>query len=179
MEPAAVVSREPVAVVSREPVAVALVKRTAVALMAPAGAVSMVPDAVAPIAVVSMAPAGAVWMVPDAVAPAAALDRAWCQVSREVSPEASRGAGELQRFLADYKDCCPDARPVAVDVFQVRLAPVGLAPVFQVDASAAALPADIRPGQTIRPHDSLTKILDGIQVHTPASSPPNRIPNGT
>jgi hypothetical protein len=194
VEPDAAATVDPVAVVSMVPVAAATVGRAAVVSMEPVAAVSMDPDVVVPmdpvavvsmdpdvvvpmdpVAVVSMVPDAAVSMVPDA-------DRACRQVSREVSPvspEASPGAGEFQRFLADYKGCCRGARRISVDVFQVGLAPAGLAPVFQVDASEAAVATDTRPGQTIRQHDSRTKIPDGNPVHTPASSPPNRIPNAT
>src|ERR1700733_5051687 len=123
-----------------------------------------------PVAVVSMGPVAVASMEPG-------VDRAGRQVSWEisqVSPEASRGAGESQCFLADYKGCCRDARRVSVDGFQG-----GLAPVFQVGANGAASAADIRPGQTIRLHDIPTKIPNDIPAHTPAPSQPNRIPNAT
>jgi hypothetical protein len=201
VEPAAVVSMVPVAAVSMGPDAAVPMVPDAVASMGRAAVVPMAPDAgvsmgpvvasmvrvsavsMVRVSAVSMAPAAAVCQhQADSAVFAVGLDVVCRQVSREVSPvspEASRGAGEFQRFLVDYKGCCRDARRISVDVFQVGLAPAGPVPVFQADASGAALAADTRPGQTIRPHDSRTKIHDGNPVHTPASSPPNRIPNAT
>jgi hypothetical protein len=149
MEPAAMVLMEPVAVLSRGLAAVVSMAPVSAVSMEPAAMVPMEPIAVLsrglaavvpmePVAVLSRGLVAVVSMAPDASATdarvfqhqagsagfAVALDEAWGLVSREVSPEASRGAGEFQRFLADYKGCCRDARRIPVDVFQVGLAQV-------------------------------------------------------